>query len=352
MRLLVVDPYHEFRGELTDLLETKGHSTTAVKSTAEAIRALRKEEFDVLFTELDIGRKGGLRLLAEARKRWPRLSVVVLTEKGSVESAVQVIHAGAFDYLQKPTKPREVLRVLELIEHQLALAETQSPQRDPADYARMLAAEGGYEVLLISPPPPPPPIAGVVHLPLDPEKPLALRDAVAEFAAPRDRAAVVLAAIEELLARHREREIAKLLGEIRTCLQGKGPLAVGYNPQKISPTGVIAVRASIVAADAHTTLESLSNPIRRLVLRRLADGPATFMQAMKAAKLGDTSKISFHLRKLVESGLVSHAGEGPYELTARGRGVIDVLGEIDRLDSEKGSGNRVFSVKSKAARKS
>jgi DNA-binding HxlR family transcriptional regulator len=213
----------------------------------------------------------------------------------------------------------------------------------------MLAAEGGYEVLLISPPPPPPPTAHVMHLPLDPEHPERMRDAVEEFVAPKDRAAVVLAAIEQLLAKHREKEIAKLLGEIRACLQGKGPLAVGYNPRKISPTGVIAVRASIVAEDAHTTLESLMNPIRRLVLRRLGEGPATFMQAMKAAKLTDTSKISFHLRKLVESGLVTHVEDEPYQLTARGRGAIEILEEIDRLDSEEGSGNRVFSVKQMVA---
>jgi DNA-binding HxlR family transcriptional regulator len=114
----------------------------------------------------------------------------------------------------------------------------------------------------------------------------------------------------------------------------------------MSATGAIAVRASIVAADAHATLEVLSNPIRRLVLRRLSDGPSTFMQAMEAAQLDDTSKIAFHLRKLVESGLISHTANLPYQLTARGEGAVEVLAEIDKLDSERGSGNRIFTVKS------
>jgi CheY-like chemotaxis protein/DNA-binding HxlR family transcriptional regulator len=290
-----------------------------------------------------------MELLVEARKRWPRLIVVMLTGKGSVESAVRAIQSGAFDYLEKPIRPKQVLRVLELIGEQLSLVESTRPPRDPVEYAQALAAEGGYEVLLISPPPPPRPIARVSHLALDPENPYRIRDAVEDFAAPKERAAVVLAAIEELLARHREEEIAKLLQEIRVCLEGKGPLAVGYDPERISATGAITVRASIVAADAHTTLESLSNPIRRLVLRRLGEGPCTFTQALEAAQLDDTSKISFHLRKLVDSGLVTHAIDEPYRLTPRGRGAIKVLTEIDRLDSEKGSRNRIFTLHSPIA---
>ena len=184
------------------------------------------------------------------------------------------------------------------------------------------------------------------HLRLDPDNPSQIPYAVKGFVAPRDRAAVVLSAVEELLARHREEEISTLLDQVRVILQGKGPLAVGYDPNKITATGALAVRASIVSADAHMTLESLSNPIRRLVLRRLSEGPCTFMQAMEAAHLDDTSKIAFHLRKLTESGLVAHLARERYRLTSRGRGAITILRSIDDLDSTKGSGNRVFPSRS------
>lgn len=344
MRLLVVDADVEFRQELADVLEKVGHSVSQVDSASTALRALEENEFDVMFTDIRMGRQSGMDLLVDAGKRWPRLFVVMLTGKGTIESAVQAMQSGAFDYIQKPLNPGQVHRVLELIGEQLALVETRTPPRDPVEYARDLATKERYDVLLISPPPPPAAIKRVDYLSLDPTNPYRIRDAVTEFATPRERAAVVLAAIEELLARHRAEEVAKLLEDIRAILEGKGPLAVGFDPAKISATGAIAVRASIVAPEAHTTLESLSNPIRRLVLRRLADGPCTFTQAMEAAQLDDTSKIAFHLRKLVESNLVKHEGDGPYRLTARGRGAIEVLGEIDHLDSARGSGNRVFSV--------
>jgi CheY-like chemotaxis protein/DNA-binding HxlR family transcriptional regulator len=344
MRLLVVDSDPELRTDLESLLSGHGHAVTLVGSAADAVRSLEQSEFDVMFTDIWMGRQSGIDLLVQAQQRWPRLIVVVLTGKGTIESAIRAIQAGAFDYLQKPFNPAQVLRVLDLIREQLALVEAGAPPRDPVELAKALAMTGGYDVLLISPPPPPGAIERVSHLPLDAENPFRIRAAVEDFAAPKTRAAVVLAAIEELLARHREEEVAKLLEEIRGVLGDKGPLAVGYNASKISATGAIAVRASIVAADAHTTLESLSNPIRRLVLRRLGDGPCTFMQAMEAAQIDDTSKIAFHLRKLVESGLVSHTADEPYQLTSRGRGAVEILRGIDRLDADEATGNRIFTV--------
>jgi CheY-like chemotaxis protein len=348
LRVLVVDDDSEFREELAVLLRESGHTAAAVGSAVQATRSLESEEFDVMFTDLRMGRQSGMDLLATARERWPRLLVVMLTGKATVETAVKALQLGAFDYLRKPVRPDQVHRVLELVAQQLALTRAGARPLDPIQYAKALAAEGGYEVLLISPPPVPVTGDRVSYLALDPENPFRIRDAVTEFVTPRDKAAVVLAAIEQLLARHREEEVAALLEQIRAVLEGKGPLAVGYDPSKITATGALAVRSSIVAADAHTTLESLGNPIRRLVLRRLSDGPCSFMQAMEAAHLDDTSKIAFHLRKLTESGLVTHLARERYRLTSRGRGAVKILSEIDDLDSGKGSGNRVFPSKSPA----
>src|SRR6202140_3474452 len=287
IRILVVDDDSAFRSELGSLLSGIGHSSTGVPSPALAVAALEREEFDVMFSDLRMGRKSGMDLLAKARERWPRLLVVMLTGKGTVETAVKALQLGAFDYLQKPIRTDQVQGVLDLVSQQLALTRAGATPLDPDKYASTLASEGGYEVLLISPPPARLDSPKVSHFPLDPENPFRIRDAVEDFVAAKERAAVVLAAVEELLARHREEEIAALLERIRAALEGKGPLAVGYDPKKITATGALAVRASIVSADAHTTLESLSNPIRRLVLRRLSEGPCTFMQAMESAHLSD-----------------------------------------------------------------
>ncbi|HEV8049920.1 MAG TPA: response regulator [Thermoplasmata archaeon] len=351
MRVLIADDDEEFRESLAHLLRSKDHTSTVVSSVADAVTALEREEFEVLFTDLQVGHANGMDLLAAVRQRWPRVNVVMLTGQATVETAVRALHLGAFDYLRKPVEPSQVAHVLELVSEQLKLVRSGARPLDPVQYAKDLATRGGYEVLLISPPPVRLPSTGrVVHLPLDPDNPFRIREAVEDFVAPRPRPAVVLAPVEQLLARHREEEIAELLTRIRELLEGKGPLAVGYDPKKITATGALAVRSSIVSADSAATLDALASPIRRLVLHRLTEGSSTFSQAMDAAHLTDTSKIAFHLRKLVNAGLVAHYARQRYRLTERGRGAIEVLASIDGLDSGVASGNRVFPTRPRRRR--
>ncbi len=352
MRVLVVDNNSEFQEELTSQLRDNGHTAMGVSSAADATEALEGGEFDAMFTDLKLRRRSGMRLLTEVRERWPRLIVVMLASDATVETAVQALHLGALDYIRKPIRADQVQRVLDLIGQQLALVRMGGKSLDPVEYAKALAKEGGYEVLLITPPPPPVVPNRVSLLRLDPQDPSQIRDAVEDFASSRERAAVVLAAIEILFEHHREEDIAALLEQMRRAVEGKGPLAIGYDPNKITATGALAVRAAIASADVHTTLESLSSPVRRLVLRRLADGPCSFGQAMEAAHLDDTSKIAFHLRKLTESGLVAHLPRQRYRLTERGKGVLKVLGSIDDLDSGRGSGNLVLVSKAPRASQS
>lgn len=345
MRVLLVDDDEAFRDDLSTLLVRSGHEVRGVASAARALSELGSREFDVMFTDLRMGRGSGVELLSEARAKWPRLIVVMLTGRATIDSAIRALQLGAFDYLRKPILPEQVDRVLGHIGQQLALVRTGAKPLDASAYARALAADGGYEVLLIDPWSKKVSAKGVQHVALDADNPYRIRLAVEEFVASRERAAVVLAAVEQLLASHREEEVARLLEGIRGLLQGKGPLAVGYDPRRISATGALAVRASIVSADAHTTLESLASPVRRAVLHRLSEGPATFSQALEAAQLDDTSVIAFHLRKLTESGLVAHVSRERYRLTARGKGAVKILSSVDELDSATGSGNRIFPSK-------
>ena len=345
MRVLIVDDDSAFREELAAVLRNSGHTTTGVSSSAQATIALGREEFDVMFIDPEMGRQSGMELLTHVSERWPRLLVVMLTARATVETAVQALQLGAFDYIRKPVRPNQIKRVLELVNVQLELSRTGAKPRDPVEYANTLAAKEGYEVLLLSPDPVAGTASKVRHRPLDPENPSRIRDAVEGFVASRKKAAVVIAGVEDVLARHREEEIAALLEGIRATLKGKGPLAVGYDPNKITATGALAVRASIGSVDAHLTLESLASPIRRLVLHRLAEGPCTFTQAVTATNIKDTSKIAFHLRKLTQSGLVTHATRQRYRLTPRGQGATQILSSIYDLDSRKGSGNLVFPLK-------
>ncbi|HEV8050532.1 MAG TPA: response regulator, partial [Thermoplasmata archaeon] len=185
MRILIADDDADFREEIVDLLQAGKHTVTAVPSAAAATAALEAGEYDVLFSDIKMGRQSGMDLLAETRQKWPRVLVVMLTGKATVETAVRALQLGAFDYLRKPVRAEQVNRVLDLVSQQLALTRAGAKPLDPLRYARTLAAEGGYEVLLISPPPVPAIVEKVSYLPLDPDNPFRVRDAVEDFVTPK-----------------------------------------------------------------------------------------------------------------------------------------------------------------------
>jgi CheY-like chemotaxis protein/DNA-binding transcriptional ArsR family regulator len=349
MKLLIVDPQPDSREQLAELVRAEHHTVRTTSNMVEARKALEKDEFDVMFSALRIGQLSGLRVLSEARSLWPRMTVVMMAGEGSVEEAILALHEGALDYLRLPLRQDQVSHVLSLVADQIALKQRGAALQDPLEFARSLANHGGYEVLLISPVAPPGKPNGIVHAPLDPPVPERIEDLVQRFADTRERAAVVLAAVERILARYREERVVSMLDVLRRLLEGKGPLTIAYDPQKTTATGALAVRASISSGDVNATLESLASPVRRLVLRRLAEGPCTFTQAMEAAHFDDTSKIAFHLRKLRKSGLIEYDSKKRYRLSRRGQGAIQILDEMGSLDSRRTSGNKVLAWTSPAS---
>src|SRR5580700_5486155 len=73
MRVLVVDDDAEFRDELVDLLQRGQHTVVSVASAGAATKALEQDEFDVMFTDIRMGRQSGMDLLAATREKWPRV---------------------------------------------------------------------------------------------------------------------------------------------------------------------------------------------------------------------------------------------------------------------------------------
>jgi two-component system NtrC family response regulator len=129
-RVLVADDDPSVRRVLERHLEDAGYSVRAVASGDEAAAALRGGGFDALVTDLQMPGMDGLALLAEAKRLDPALPVVVVTAHGSVETAVEAMRKGAYDYAEKPFHKDVLLLTLEralrhraLLEENLRLSE-------------------------------------------------------------------------------------------------------------------------------------------------------------------------------------------------------------------------------------
>ncbi|WP_338864194.1 sigma-54 dependent transcriptional regulator [Myxococcus stipitatus] len=110
--ILVADDEPSIRHILTLVLTDKGYDVRAVADGDEAMRELAARDYDVLLSDVRMPRKDGLALLREAREAHPDLTVVVMSAYGSQEQALEAVSAGAYDYVQKPFKPEEIVFAL------------------------------------------------------------------------------------------------------------------------------------------------------------------------------------------------------------------------------------------------
>ncbi len=340
MRVLVVDDDAVFREELAELLRDERHQVEAAPSVGKALEWLEREEADVVLTDLRMPRHSGLELLREVRTRWPRTLVVVITGFASVDTALEAMKAGAFDYVRKPFRIEALRATLELAAQQRAFAPPPAAERDPSAEARALARPGDVEVLYLASDPP----RATAHLhfaALDPGDLAAAVDRVRDFVGEHARAAVVLADVGPVLARHRLGDVLGALDSMRALLEGHGALRVGFDPARVAPDVATAVAGAVAADETQSTMEALANPIRRKALERVAHAPAPFGELMAAAGLDDSPKMSFHLRKLVDAGLLAHEGE-EYRLTSRGGAVLRLLTDATLLPPTGATSNRAF----------
>ena len=111
--ILVVDDEEGIREYLADALEDEGRTIVQAADGVEALGHLATQSFEVMITDLRMpGALDGIDLLRKARAESPEMEVIVLTAHGSVDSAVEAMKLGAFDYLQKPVGSPAELRLL------------------------------------------------------------------------------------------------------------------------------------------------------------------------------------------------------------------------------------------------
>src|SRR6201982_810639 len=116
MRILVVDDEKNIRQAMATALEVMDHEGATASPAQAALRGLEAGPVQVILLDLRLQQDSGLDLLAEILRRDPNTSVVIVTAYASIETAVEAMRRGAFDFLAKPCTPEQVRQVLERIE--------------------------------------------------------------------------------------------------------------------------------------------------------------------------------------------------------------------------------------------
>ncbi|MFZ1943774.1 MAG: sigma-54 dependent transcriptional regulator [Acidobacteriaceae bacterium] len=111
-RVLIVEDEPNARLGLAELISGWGYATEVAEDGVEALERIQDWHPTILVSDLKMPRMDGLTLLSHLVKLQDKLAVIMLTAQGSIESAVESMKLGAFDYIQKPVDPIRLKRLL------------------------------------------------------------------------------------------------------------------------------------------------------------------------------------------------------------------------------------------------
>ena len=107
--ILIIDDEKNYLLVLQTLLEDEGYTVTALNDPETALAFLNESEVDVVVTDMKMPKVSGREVLQQVKKNWPHIPVLIMTAFGSIESAVEAMKYGAFDYITKPFSNDELL---------------------------------------------------------------------------------------------------------------------------------------------------------------------------------------------------------------------------------------------------
>ncbi|MCX5917669.1 MAG: response regulator, partial [Deltaproteobacteria bacterium] len=137
-RILLVDDHQPFRDSLAKILGGEGFRVFPAKDGEEALDILRKEFIHLVLTDLKMPKMDGVELLKVAKAIRPETEVILITGYGTVDTAVTAMKEGAYDYIQKPFKPREILKLVrKAMEKQSLVLENRMLQERIKDFQKV-----------------------------------------------------------------------------------------------------------------------------------------------------------------------------------------------------------------------
>ncbi|MFA6356761.1 MAG: response regulator [Candidatus Omnitrophota bacterium] len=111
-RILIVDDDVEFGIALSKTLKGEGHETSTALNTADGMKLIRKDKFDIVFADLSMPGENGLVLLERSKKEFPDLPVVMITAFGDWDTYAKALEKSASKFINKPVKREEIIQIL------------------------------------------------------------------------------------------------------------------------------------------------------------------------------------------------------------------------------------------------
>jgi len=128
-RILVIDDEESIRYTFRDFLEDEGHKTITAASYEEGMGFLREMDFDLVYVDIVLEGKSGMDLLRDSKRHAHNTEFIVITGAPSVETAANAVRLGALDYIVKPIRHGDLMRITDKALNHRALRQAEESYR-------------------------------------------------------------------------------------------------------------------------------------------------------------------------------------------------------------------------------
>ena len=132
-KILVVDDDDLSRGYLSEALQRNGYSVDNASDGQEAVGLTDKQNYDMIFLDMRMPRMGGMKVLERVKKTSKETTIVIMTAYGSIESAVEAMQKGAYDYIIKPFSVDNIELLLKRVQERQKLIDENKYWRSKLD---------------------------------------------------------------------------------------------------------------------------------------------------------------------------------------------------------------------------
>ena len=123
IQILFVDDDRDILAMVARYLKIKGYDVVTVDNGLDAVRVVKEQRIDIVFTDYKMPDFNGLELLVTIKQQRPQTEVIIVTGYGSMESAIQAMKFGSYDYLQKPFKLDHLKLIIDRIVEEKKIAD-------------------------------------------------------------------------------------------------------------------------------------------------------------------------------------------------------------------------------------
>ena len=341
VKILIVDDDRVLRETFSSLLEEEGYTVECAPDGVTALRLLREKKYDITFIDLKMPKMDGISLLSKIKEEKIDTIPIMITGYGTIESAVEAMKEGAYDYIRKPF---EMKRIKECIQEALGkkrfhnnvnsainTVDPLSLVKDLGKTSPVLCVTHDKEICKEIP------NATCIHVSekggdLHPRDLYRLNDIITIFSRKNPKSVIFIDCLNELLNVHRWENIFTTLSKLITELSESGVRFVISMPETEASTPLEKELTHLITEKHIQPLsDCLANPLRRKIIRFLRkEKKAPFSVLMQSVGEIESPKLSFHLRRLSQEGIITKDGES-YALTKSGHLISETL---DKLESD------------------